>query len=71
MMKIKLFYNKEPYQNILTKQEHGVDVWNDLPNNINDSSFYKILNILGIEYEWSNDPDNSCLLYTSPIPRDP
>ena len=46
MMKIKLFYNKEPYQNILTKQEHGVDVWNDLPNNINDSSFYKILNIL-------------------------
>ena len=48
MMKIKLFYNKEPYQNILTKQEHGVDVWNDLPNNINDSSFYKILNILGI-----------------------
>ena len=62
MMKIKLFYNKEPYQNILTKQEHGVDVWNDLPNNINDSSFYKILNILGIEYEWSNDPDNSIVV---------
>ena len=62
MMKIKLFYNKEPYQNILTKQEHGVDVWNDLPNNINDSSFYKILNILGIEYEWSNNPDNSIVV---------
>ena len=25
MMKIKLFYNNQPYQNILTKQKHGVE----------------------------------------------
>lgn len=62
MMKIKLFYNKEPFQNIVTRQEHGVDVWNDKPNSINDSSFYKILNTLGIEYEWSNNADESIVV---------
>lgn len=59
---IKLYYNKYPYKNIVNKEQDGVDVWNDLPNNPQDSSFYKVLNSLGIEYEWSNDPDNSIVI---------
>jgi len=59
---IKLYYNTEPYKNIVSREQDSVDVWNDLPNNPQDSSFYKVLNSLGIEYEWSDNPDDSIVI---------
>ena len=59
---IKLYYNKYPYKNIVNREQDGVDVWNDLPNNPQDSSFYKVLNSLGIEYQWSDNPDDSIVI---------
>ena len=59
---IKLYYNKYPYKNIVNREQDGVDVWNDLPNNPQDSSFYKVLNSLGIEYQWSDNPNDSIVI---------
>ena len=57
MTAIKVFYNTLPGQKINgLVQESGI--WEQPPY----TSFHHILNTLGIQYEWSNDPSDSLVI---------
>jgi hypothetical protein len=57
MTAIKVFYNTLPGQKI-NGLEHEFGTWEHPPY----TSFHHILNTLGIQYEWSNDPKDSIVV---------
>ena len=56
-MKIKLFYNKAPGVS-LTEDSDDLMIW----GGYECSTFHHILNTLGIDYEWTNDPTDSVVI---------
>lgn len=51
-MTTTLYYNKQPNMNLITSEE-GADVWND-DADLQHTDIQYVLNVLGIEYNWSN-----------------
>jgi len=60
---IKLYYNDKPQSN-LAELQHDRDhvVWYVTDWNKNPTSFYQLLNAIGIDYEWSNNPNDSIVV---------
>lgn len=60
---IKLYYNDKPQSNLL-ELVHDTDsqVWKWTSWNERPTTFYQLLNAIGIEYEWSNDPKDSIVV---------
>lgn len=60
---IKLYYNNKPERN-LAELQYGKNhlVWKITDWNKNPTSFYQLLNALGIDYEWSNNPTDSIVV---------
>lgn len=58
---LKLFYNDKPESNLLEVKDYHM-VWQRTPTKPNPSSFYKVLNELGIDFDWSDNPDSSVIV---------
>jgi hypothetical protein len=58
-MKLKIYYDRGIGQNIISREQHNNLVWANTFLEYETTDIHNMLDVLGIDYEWSNDPNDS------------